>query len=64
MYRRNPKGYVGKRYNNNVKKKIKDIYKSGNIDKCIFIFPDDIKNNLFVQKILLYQQKYGGECVA
>lgn len=31
-------------YNLRTKKKIKDLYKAGIIDKCMFIFPNDLKN--------------------
>ena len=44
MYDRNPRGSIGRKYSNKTKKKIKDLYKAGVNDNCIFIFPDDIKN--------------------
>ena len=31
-------------YKKNTRKKVKDLYKYGVIDKCIFIFPYDLKN--------------------
>ncbi len=33
-----------KRYKKSTRKKIKDLYKAGIIDKCIFIFPYDLEN--------------------
>lgn len=43
MYDRSARGSIGKRYLNKTKKKIKDLYKAGVIDQCIFIFPKDLK---------------------
>lgn len=44
MYERNPKWHVTEKYSNRTKKKIKDLYKAETTDKCIFIFPNDLKN--------------------
>ncbi|MEQ8192649.1 MAG: hypothetical protein ABRQ39_32085 [Candidatus Eremiobacterota bacterium] len=44
MYCREPRGYIGRKYLNKTRLKIKNIYKSGKIDDFIFIFPNDMKN--------------------
>ena len=44
MYSRNPKGKIMKKYKTRTKYKIKLLYKYNFIDKCIFIFPWDIKH--------------------
>lgn len=43
MYSRDARGDIGRRYSNKTRKKIKDLYKAGIIDRCIFIFPNDLK---------------------
>jgi len=44
MYDGKNRGSLGRRYSKNVKKKIKLLYKNNLIDKCILIFPWDIKH--------------------
>lgn len=44
MYDRNARGNIGRKYSDKTRKKIKDLYKAGMIDNCIFIFPNDLKN--------------------
>lgn len=44
LYNKNPRGNIGKKYFKKTKKKIKDLYKAGLIDQCIFIFPYDYNN--------------------
>jgi len=44
MYHRKPRGGIDMRYTKKIKKKIKDLYKHGYFNQCLFIFPWDIKN--------------------
>ncbi len=44
MYDKKPRGDIGRRYVKRTRKKIKDLYKAGVVDKCIFIFPYDLEN--------------------
>jgi hypothetical protein len=51
MYNTKPRGSIDRKYLYKVKKKIKDLYKSGHVNSCIFIFPDDYKNNNYIKKL-------------
>lgn len=44
LYNRKPRGNIDRKYSNNTKKKIKDLYKKEIINNCIFIFPWDLIN--------------------
>lgn len=53
MYaKENPTGQMEKRYVKRAKKKIKLIKESGNIDKCIFLFPEHYDHDLYYDIIL------------
>lgn len=39
----NSRGHIGRRYVKKARKKIRDIYKNGMYNNCIFLFPRDIK---------------------
>lgn len=58
MYSKNSKGKIMKKYLKRTKKKIKLLYKYNVIDKCILIFPWDIKNKSFdeIFKNILYDE--------
>lgn len=44
LYNKNPRGNIGKKYFKKTKKKIKDLYKAGLANQCVFIFPYDYNN--------------------
>ncbi len=45
MYSDSPNHSISRRYSNKIKNKIDILTKNNYIDKCIFIYPDNIKNN-------------------
>ena len=57
MYNRNPKGKIVKKYAERTKYKIKLLYKYNIIDKCIFIFPWDIKHKTLDEIFKPYTNK-------
>lgn len=44
MYSEIPRGGIGRRYKEKIESKIEDLTKYGFIDKCLFIYPEDVKN--------------------
>ena len=43
MYSDKPSGSIGRRYKDKIEKKIEDLTEYGFIEKCLFIFPNDVK---------------------
>jgi len=43
LFSKNPKRSIDKKYLQRTKYKIKKLYQYGHLDKCLFIFPNDIK---------------------
>jgi hypothetical protein len=65
LYNSNSKSKICKVYNKNIKRKVKDLYQNNLLDKCIFIFPWDIKNKSLEEifsLVLLNKHNINKEC--